>query len=124
MDFRNFIESNSENGRISEIIALAEDYFDCPATELSTDQKLDALCFAQKISPEELDEVISSHSEVLRTVKGHAFEVVFDYLMDRNGMECVEVGGDGDTDSIIIVLYTNKIWHNMLQSIEFAPRKS
>jgi len=101
MSFRNFIESNSVNGRISEIIALAEDYFDCPASELSTEQKLDALCFAQKISPEELDEVISSHSEVLRTVKGHAFEVVFDYLMARNGIECVEVGGDGDTDRMV-----------------------
>lgn len=101
MNFRRFIETNSLNGRIGEIIALCEEYYNCPASELSTDQKLNALCFAQKISPEELDEVISSHSEVLRTVKGHAFEVVFDYLMSRNGITCIEVGGDGDTDRIV-----------------------
>lgn len=101
MNFRNFIESKSSNGRISEIIALSEDYYNCPASALSTEQKLNALCFAQKISPEELDEVISSHSEVLRTVKGHAFEVIFDYLMSRNGIECIEVGGDGDIDRTI-----------------------
>ncbi len=101
MHFRDYIEANSSNGRISEIIALSEDYYNCPASELSTEQKLNALCFAQKISPEELDEVIASHSQVLRTVKGHAFEVVFDYLMSKNGIACVEVGGDGDTDRMV-----------------------
>lgn len=101
MGFKRFIEENSSTGRIGEIIALCERYYNCTASELSTEQKLNALCFAQSISPKELDEVIASHSEVLRTVKGHTFEVVFDYLMSRNGIECVEVGGDGDIDRMV-----------------------
>lgn len=101
MTFREYIETNSRSGRISEIISLTTKYYELPVSSLTTEQKLNALCFAQKISPQELDGVISKHSEVLRTVKGHVFEVVFDYIMAKNNVKCIEVGGDNDVDRSI-----------------------
>lgn len=101
MGFLEYIESNVKSGRISEISDVAEEYFECGISALSEAQKALALCYASKIGLDDLDDIIASHSEVQRTVKGHAFEVVFDYAMSYNGIVCTEEGGDGDVDRII-----------------------
>lgn len=85
-------------GRIKEISQLAEQYYDCRAADLTARQKLDALCAAMQVCPEEIDAVITQNSEVSRTIKGHVFEVAFDRVMADNGILCEEVGGDSDVD--------------------------
>lgn len=69
--------------------------------EISTNQKLRALCSAMQLSPLDLDNIISNNSAVLRTVKGHSFEYVFDQIMTQNGINSQEVGGDSGVDRIV-----------------------
>lgn len=95
---RNSIRKSLVNGRISEIYEFAKNYFGEEPSNISATNKLMVLCEAMCITPNDLDEVISKHSEVSRTVKGHAFEVVFDTMMNHNGVECKEIGGDTDVD--------------------------
>ena len=63
--------------------------------------KADILCSVMCITRKDLDSVIANHSEVSRTIKGHAFEVVFDAMMTINDIHCIEVGGDTDVDRIV-----------------------
>ncbi len=64
-------------------------------------EKLRALCDSLEFTPEELDDLLSSHSQVVRTIKGHAFEVFFDHLMGANGLAIEKVGGDEDVDRML-----------------------
>lgn len=68
---------------------------------MSPEIKVDILCSVMRITREDLDSIIANHSEISRTIKGHAFEVVFDAMMAINGINCIEVGGDTDVDRII-----------------------
>lgn len=99
--FEKFLVKNISNGRISEIIDITEKFFNKKAGDLSPEMKAAVLCSAMCITKEDLDHVIANHSEVSRTIKGHAFEVVFDAMMAINGINCIEVGGDTDIDRII-----------------------
>ncbi len=99
MTLKEYFVENIKTGRIGEIGQKAIDYYKVPRVEdLSAQQKLDSLCTAADVSPALLDEIISSNSPVLRTVKGHAFETVFGKIMDSNGIVCDDIGGDGDVD--------------------------
>ena len=99
--FEDFLIKNIYGGRISEIIDIAEKFFDKKAGDLHPEIKADILCSVMCITREDLDSVIANHSEVSRTIKGHAFEVVFDAMMAINDINCIEVGGDTDIDRII-----------------------
>lgn len=99
--FEDFLTKNIYGGRISEIIDIAEKFFDKKAGDLHPEIKADILCSVMRITREDLDSVIANHSEVSRTIKGHAFEVVFDAMMAINDINCIEVGGDTDIDRII-----------------------
>ncbi len=99
--FQEYILQNIYNGRISEIIDITEKFFHQKASDLPPEIKADVLCFVMCITRDDLDEVIATHSEVSRTIKGHAFEVVFDSMMAINGIPCIEIGGDMDIDRII-----------------------
>ena len=98
---RERLRATLTNGRISEIYDFARSYFGEEPSNISDTDKLNVLCEAMCITPSDIDSVISKHSEVSRTVKGHAFEVVFDTLMNHNGVECIEIGGDTDVDRMI-----------------------
>lgn len=99
--FYEFLTKNIHGGRISEIIDISESFFNKRACDLSPDIKADILCSVMRITRNDLDDVIANHSEVFRTIKGHAFEVVFDAMMAVNNIDCMEVGGDTDIDRII-----------------------
>lgn len=99
--FRDYIIENMHSGRISEIYDLAEEYFNCPPAYLNPEIKLQILCTVMNITPNDLDTIITEHSEVNRTIKGHAFEVAFDTMMLYNDINCEEVGGDTDVDRVI-----------------------
>ncbi len=99
--FNEFLIKNIYGGRISEIIDLTEKFFNKKAGDLSSEIKADILCSVMCITKEDLDSVIANHSEVSRTIKGHAFEVVFDAMMSINDINCIEIGGDTDIDRMI-----------------------
>lgn len=99
--FDEFLIKHIYSGRISEIIDISEIFFNKKATDLSPELKADILCSVMRITRDDLDHVIANHSEVCRTIKGHAFEVVFDSMMSINNVNCIELGGDTDIDRII-----------------------
>lgn len=89
-------------GNISKIISyLKIKYSTTDITDIPTKEKLYALCEVVQLSFKEFDQLIAYNSPVLRTVKGHAFEVVFDYIIRENGYKVTEIGGDGGVDRII-----------------------
>ena len=86
-------------GRIDEIIdALLRQYNVSSIAYIPLIDKVEALCFSVGLSIRELDEMIAGNSPVLRSVKGHCFEVVFEQLLAKNGYKPKDVGGDTDTD--------------------------
>ena len=89
-------------GRINEVIsALEANYGINHISELSTKTKLDCACMLLCCSYDEFDQLIACNSPVLRTVKGHAFEIFFDLLMKINGYVSKEVGGDNAIDRVV-----------------------
>ncbi len=100
-DLRNFMINEISNGRIGEIIEKIQLFYQLPLFEIDSDKKIDFLCNTMNISRNDIDIIITAHQEVLRTIKGHAFEVVFDYFMNSNKVPCIDVGGDNDIDRIV-----------------------
>lgn len=88
-------------GRIGEIIEHLQVTHGKSIAELSPEIKLDALCESIQMPPSMFDRMISENSPVFRTVKGHAFESFFDYLLSTNGIKVTEVGGDDAIDRIV-----------------------
>ena len=88
-------------GRIGEIIDHLQKTYKKPIAELSPRVKLDSLCESIQMDPLVFDAMICDNSPVLRTVKGHAFESFFDYLLTSNGVGVTEVGGDDSVDRIV-----------------------
>ncbi len=89
-------------GRIVDIIKYLKVKHDVNSIrQLTPPQKLDVLCLALQINYEQFDSIIAENPQVLRTIKGHVFEVVFEYLITQNGYKIEEVGGDSDIDCII-----------------------
>lgn len=97
----NKVKTCLKTGRIAEISGFSENILGASPANLTPEQKIALLCATMKISTQDLDIVISSHSEVKRTITGHTFEVVFDTMMHRNGIVCTEVGGDSNIDRTI-----------------------
>ena len=82
-------------GRIHEIIcAIKDNYKVASVSSLSTKVRLNCLCESLRLSTRQFDNLIANNSAVLRTIKGHVFELVFDHLLTANGYESAEVGGD------------------------------
>lgn len=86
-------------GRIGEIIDyLLSKYNQSSIFEISDLIKLNALCENLEFSHSDFDDLIMDNSPVLRTVKGHVFEVYFDTLMSKGGFKIIEIGGDDAID--------------------------
>lgn len=102
MTLQEYFISHITTGRIAEIGQAACSYYGASKyNDLSAEQKLEALCCALSVDAESLDSIINNHSEVKRTVKGHAFEIVFEKMMRHNHIACNDIGGDGDVDLIV-----------------------
>lgn len=94
-DSRNYGE-----GRIGDIIKyLQDEYKVSNPRQLDEKIKLEALCEALQISPDQLDRIIADNSPVLRPIKGHAFETAFEYFLLENNVPIEYVGGDSSIDS-------------------------
>lgn len=98
VSFLKFLVQNIHCGRISEICDIAERFYKKRPSELNPEVKLNILCTVMGIKSTDLDQVISAHSEVSRTIKGHTFEVIFDFMMQHNHIDCKEIGGDTNVD--------------------------
>lgn len=86
-------------GRINEIIdGLLKQHNVSSIVQIPLEEKLNALCLSVGLTLDELDEMIAFNSPVLRSVKGHCFEVVFERLLKNNGYISKDVGGDTDVD--------------------------
>lgn len=102
MTIKEYFSSYILTGRIGEIASAACSYYGISGiSQLSTEQKLTSLCTALSIDANSLDEIITNSSEVKRTVKGHAFEIIFEKMLANNNIVCENVGGDGDIDLIV-----------------------
>lgn len=102
LNIQDYFSSHITTGRIAEIASAACNYYNCStAKELSPNQKLESLCTALAIDRLSLDEIIANSPEVKRTVKGHAFEIIFEKMLINNAISCTDIGGDGDTDLIV-----------------------
>ena len=89
-------------GRIDEIIdALLKQYNVKSIASVPLEDKIKALCFTVGLSVKEFDDMVANNSPVLRSVKGHCFEVVFERLLANNGYYSEAVGGDSDTDLVV-----------------------
>jgi hypothetical protein len=99
-DMENYVDLGT--GRIAEIITGLKMYYGVESmSELSAEKKLKGICLALQLKPETIDSMILNNSPVFRTVKGHVFEIVFDYIMRDNGIDIEEVGGDKEVDRIV-----------------------
>lgn len=92
----------SSTGRIGEIINILKQRYNVSSIrELHPEQKLDELCKVLQLSYSQFDKLIAQNSPVLRAITGHAFEVVFEYILIQNGYEVIDVGGDSDIDLVV-----------------------
>lgn len=86
-------------GRIGEIISgLQKAYSVEDVTTLPEIIKLTALTSSLQLSTSEFDALIAENSPVFRTVKGHAFESVFKFIVENNNQSVTQVGGDDVVD--------------------------
>ena len=91
-----------KDGRISDIIgALKCIYGKNALSTLDVHTKLTALCLTLGLDFNEFDRLIAENSPVLRPVKGIAFEVAFQRILESVRVPVQDVGGDGDVDLII-----------------------
>ena len=89
-------------GRISDLIRHLKIKYGVSDIKILTPQnKIDILCQALQLKASQLDDLISSNSPVLRTIKGHTFEVVFEYVLTKNGYVAGITGGDTNGDLIV-----------------------
>jgi hypothetical protein len=86
-------------GRIGEIIKGLQSKFNViDVTSLPEEIKLNALLDSLQLNSSEFDCLIAENSPVFRTIKGHAFEAVFKYILTENKYEVVQLGGDNIVD--------------------------
>lgn len=98
----NGIISKIKTGRILNIIAALKKHYGVKSmVEIPTTDKMDALCSALGLSYHEFDNLIANNSPVLRTVKGHCFEVAFELILAKNKMASLDIGGDNDIDLLV-----------------------
>lgn len=89
-------------GRIGEIIkGLQIEYNVNDVTSLPESVKLNALLDSLQLGVSEFDSLIAENSPVFRTIKGHAFESVFKYILTENNHEVIQLGGDNVVDLIV-----------------------
>lgn len=86
-------------GRLYNVnYCLKEYYCTNDIHSLSDEDKLNIMCIAIGLDTETFDKMLADNSPVLRTVKGHAFEVAFEQMLKLNGYNTNNVGGDTDID--------------------------
>jgi hypothetical protein len=91
-----------KTGKINDIInALLITNNTNNIASVSDKVKLSALTSCLDLSTALFDKMLANNSPVLRTIKGHAFEVAFEQVMTENGVSVKDAGGDTDIDLIV-----------------------
>ncbi len=86
-------------GRIGEIIKNLQNVYGVEdVTDLPENIKLHSLVDSLQLQNSDFDSLIADNSPVFRTVKGHAFESVFKYVLEENNHEAIQMGGDDVVD--------------------------
>ncbi len=89
-------------GRIADILSALKAFYPVEnISELSDNDKLDLLLTAIQLPINTFDDLLANNSPVLRTIKGHAFEVVFKRILQFLGHAFTEMGGDSEIDLMI-----------------------
>lgn len=100
--YSNFLKMNKflyGTGRIGEIIKGLQIKFEVDdVTSLPEELKLTALLDSLQLTAGEFDSLIAENSPVFRTIKGHAFEAVFKFILTENEFEVFQMGGDDVVD--------------------------
>lgn len=114
--------------RINKIKSDLEIRFGKPINNIPFESKLKALCDNLLITPSDLDYIIAKNPQVLRTVKGHCFEVVFTKLLAENGYKVETVGGDSAIDlsvnNITLQLKTPNVNGTTKERVEYKTHKT
>lgn len=116
-------------GRINEIIdGLLQIHNVSSVVQIPMEEKINALCLSVGLDIDELDEMIAENSPVLRSVKGHCFEVVFERLLKNNGYYSKDVGGDTDVDLEIngftLQLKTPNVGGTTFSKVQYKTHKT
>ncbi|KAA6325690.1 hypothetical protein EZS27_025129 [termite gut metagenome] len=116
-------------GRISNIISALQNIYNCKnISDIPTKDKLLALCDCLKLSVVEFDTMIAENSPVLRTVKGHAFEVALQHLLELKGIAVSDIGGDSNIDLTVnghqLQLKTPNIGGTTETEVEYKTHKT
>jgi hypothetical protein len=73
-------------GRITDILSALKTFHQIEnISELSDDAKLNVLLTAIQLPVHAFDDLLANNPPVLRTIKGHAFEVVFKRILQLLG---------------------------------------
>lgn len=89
-------------GRITDILSALKTFHQIEnISELSDDSKLNVLLTAIQLPVHTFDDLLANNPPVLRTIKGHTFEVVFKRILQLLGHTFTEVGGDSDIDLVV-----------------------
>ena len=98
-EYKNYLLGD---GRLGSIVdALYHKFGVTSLNNIKAEDKLSAMCYALNISIDEFDSLIADNSPVLRTVKGHSFEVALETLLKQNQVSVQDIGGDSDIDLIV-----------------------
>lgn len=100
---KEFLRSHLSSASIADISSCICRFFGVrKISGIKTEDKLDALCIAAGVSRQEMDEMIAYNPPAIRTIKGHAFEVIFSKILQINDIPHDEIGGDSDIDFSIL----------------------
>jgi len=116
-------------GRIENIINALKKVYNVDAVSLLSEEiKIDALCRSLGLSIEAFDNMLANNSPVLRTVKGHSFEVAFERILTYNNISVSDIGGDSDIDLQIgkysLQLKTPNLGGSTEDKIEYKTHKT
>lgn len=116
-------------GRIEEILSAIKRIHNVEdVADLNAETKLSVLCNCLQLDPEALDNLIATNSAVLRTVKGHSFEVALEVLLKKQGCEVEDIGGDTCVDLVVnshtLQLKTPNVGGTSQSAIEYKTHKT
>jgi hypothetical protein len=116
-------------GRITDILSALKTFHQIEnISELSDDAKLNILLTAIQLPVHTFDDLLANNPPVLRTIKGHAFEVVFKRILQLLGHPFTEVGGDSDIDltvnGVTLQLKTPYLAGSLNEIVQFKTHKT
>jgi hypothetical protein len=116
-------------GRIADILSALKIFHQVEnISTLSDADKLNILLTVIQLPLHVFDDLLANNPPVLRTIKGHAFEVVFKRMLQQLGHTYLEMGGDSDIDlevnGVTLQLKTPYIAGSSTEIVQFKTHKT